>query len=416
MGTQDEQLNKSGFEILRDYFSKLEPSDSLLKDKYNNNVVDMSWFFTEDLRREVIQKTIARLMKESNGKYEDKCLMNRKKPEDISDVTIKLQPDCTSLMFQGADKWTKLKITDRSTPSDQSSIPTINIEKFEKEICKTIIEEKNPDYTPFLKGIHTTLNDACKNLVNYYKYLIEQKKEHTTFSCLISPETTNSSRHARTSEKDTTATSYKRKNPEIPFTERSKILDQHKPLCIVNVSQKKANGDIMPNAYMTYVYNNVLSAIPENKNKGYLFVSEPLSGTKHTQLYFVSDKEFKKEAGSSGFKFEKAVKKHLEMPIDEFIENGNILLDHTTLESYTDKINLYIDGEKGKNNNNPKISQTKLQSLYHDKSLQLPNYTPRISKNTIAQIGLENSTGYIDRTAQQYLARNEQHPTMDISD
>ena len=100
----------------------------------------------------------------------------------------------------------------------------------------------------------------------------------------------------------------------------------------------------------------------------------------------------------------------------EFIENGNILLDHTTLESYTDKINLYIDGEKGKNNNNPKISQTKLQSLYHDKSLQLPNYTPRISKNTIAQIGLENSTGYIDRTAQQYLARNEQHPTMDISD
>ena len=42
MGTQDEQLNKSGFEILRDYFSKLEPSDSLLKDKYNNNVVDMS--------------------------------------------------------------------------------------------------------------------------------------------------------------------------------------------------------------------------------------------------------------------------------------------------------------------------------------------------------------------------------------
>lgn len=68
-----ENKKRNGFEMLSDFFSNLDDSSTIDKDKHGSYNIDLSWFFTENLQREIIQKTVSRLMKESNPEYESRC-------------------------------------------------------------------------------------------------------------------------------------------------------------------------------------------------------------------------------------------------------------------------------------------------------------------------------------------------------
>lgn len=419
MDTEDEK-NKFGFELLHDFFSKLPEDKSLGTDKQGNHTVDLSWIFTEDIPREIIQKTISRLMQSYNNRYAEKCSFKGRTPMDIHKISIQPHADNISLLFTGADDWSKLRISSKLPENQKFSIPTIDVQQFEKEICKTIIEDPSPDYTPFLKGIDTNLNNACNNLVSYYKYLIEAKKEHTTYSCLITPsDSTSTTKRGTSHNRAGNHSTYDRKNEIIPFYLRTGILDDHKPICMIKVSEQKENGDILPNSYITYVYNDLLKSIPDKKNNGYLFVSEPLNGERATRVYYVSQTEFNNlpEKGSA-LKYESIVKQKLEMNQEDFLQEGNTQISHTNLDSYTDRINFYIDGEKGKSLADYKAYQARIQKLYRDNSIKLPYYKPRITSNDIATIGMQSITGKIDRSAQIALNRSLNHSSqsMDISE
>lgn len=415
MDTQDKE-NKSitGLEILSEFFSNLDSSEALQTDKKGNPIVDISWFFTENLPREIIQKTVSRLIQESNPNYSKICKHHHKKPEDISSISIRSSQEQTSFMFLGADDWSKLKVLDKLQKTDHSKIPALDIKKFKNEICKTIISEPNPDYTPFLKGIDETLDTACKNFVNYYKYLLKEQKEHSTYSCLVStPDYQTTSQRKHTNNK-IPSNSYERKSKLIPFHERSDLLERHKPLYKINISQKHVNGDIEHNTYISYVYSDLLDGI-QSPDKGYLFICEPLSGEQATKLFYMSPEDcikFPKKNITSNF--DTILKEKLELPLLDFIsEKGNLSMSHTDLNTYADKIDFYIHGNKGKSMNVLKIYQERLKKLYNNPNLKLPYYTPKISSSDIATLGL-GETGKIDRTAQETI-NNLNEPSNNIT-
>ena len=219
-----ENKKRNGFEMLSDFFSNLDDSSTIDKDKHGSYNIDLSWFFTENLQREIIQKTVSRLMKESNPEYESRCKKNNRDVNDINKISIRVSPkNGLSVSFKGADNWSKLQIC--NAKDYNFKVPTIDVQKFKNEICKTIASEPNPDYTPFLKGLDDTLNTACENFINYYKYLKEEKDKNTVYSCVVSvpdilkPDENGTKRPNNESGEQST-----RKNEIFPFSERAKIL------------------------------------------------------------------------------------------------------------------------------------------------------------------------------------------------
>lgn len=424
MDKQEEKTTSNGFKLLHDYFSKLPAEQSLLgTDKEGNHIIHFSWIFTEEIDQEIIKQTISRLIQESEKKYFethpnkknkhpylDRCEKTGRTPDDIREMLIHIHDDDLSVQFVGADNLSKIRIVDKLPENKTFKIPTMDLKQFGTEICNTIMDSPNRDSTPFLNGINYNINNACKNLVAYYQYLEEEKKESITYSCLIdSPNTSKSTKHITRNKHNINSISYERKNDVIPFNLRSEILDNHKPLCMINVDEQKENGDIVPNSYITYVYNNILTTLPEHKKNGYLFISEPLAGDRATRIYYVSKKEFNgSPEAKTLFKLKSIIKKNLEMNQEDFLKAGNIQLSHTNLESYKDRINFFIDGAKGQSMSDYGAYQPRLQKLYRDESIKLPYYKPRATAKDIALLGSQSETGRIDRTAQNILNRSSQ--------
>lgn len=223
-----ENKKRNGFEMLSDFFSNLDDSSTIDKDKHGSYNIDLSWFFTENLQREIIQKTVSRLMKESNPEYESRCKKNNRDVNDINKISIRVSPkNGLSFSFKGADNWSRLQIC--NAKDYNFKVPTIDVQKFKNEICKTIASEPNPDYTPFLNGLDDTLNTACENFINYYKYLKEEKDKNTVYSCVVSvpdvPKPVGNGTKRPNNESGEQST---RKNEIIPFSERAEILKKTK--------------------------------------------------------------------------------------------------------------------------------------------------------------------------------------------
>lgn len=91
------------------------------------------------------------------------------------------------------------------------------------------------------------------------------------------------------------------------------------------------------------------------------------------------------------------------MSNEEFKEEERCLtLTHTSLETYKERLNFFINGQKGKSLTNLKEYQQKLKDLYGDEQVSLPYYKP---KNIFdIEIIVDKANG-IDRTAQKELAK-----------
>ena len=73
-----------------------------------------------------------------------------------------------------------------------------------------------------------------------------------------------------------------------------------------------------------------------------------------------------------------------------------------SLETYKERLNFFINGQKGKSLTNLKEYQQKLKDLYGDEQVSLPYYKP---KNIFdIEIIVDKANG-IDRTAQKELAK-----------
>lgn len=79
---------------------------------------------------------------------------------------------------------------------------------------------------------------------------------------------------------------------------------------------------------------------------------------------------------------------------------SGILLSHTDLDSFRDKINFYLNGTKGQSLTNLKANLENLKKLYKNQNVSLPYYTPKISAQQIGELG-NAGTGRVDRSAQR---------------
>lgn len=357
---------QTGLEILNDFFYNLPDKQIFFKDKFGANNIDLAWIYTESIPRKLIQKTIARLLQEHSIKsqqnrqpwqhpkktYYELCnekhivqtknstnnratdLNSSRSSESVSEInsqnqnerqdidpcaistlSITATPQRTSLVVVGADGWSKIRITDKIYPTEFKEIPCILFDDFEKEICKTIVSEPNPDYTPFLKGIHSLVDDSFKNLVEYYKYLITQKKEHSTYKIIIdAPDSSDSTpRMRRNRNSNHPQDPVERKSDIIPIAQRSSFLDDLKPDLYVDVAQKQPDGTIVPFAYTCYVYSNFLNdAQIQSKKPGYVLINEPLSGDKYTKVSYVTQEELSEQfEGSTNTQLQQYAIKYL---------------------------------------------------------------------------------------------------------
>lgn len=167
-------ISHSGIRLMEYFFSRIQPEKLLSRDEKDNPIIDISWFYSKDLPRDVIQETVVRLLSR-NPEYIPASQKRGNNPEKISRISFEKLDGNFSVKFIGADNWTALQVVDDVNKIVHPYVPTVGFLRFQDEIIKTIISKENPDYTPFKIGIGPSLDEGCKNLVSYYRYLMDGK-------------------------------------------------------------------------------------------------------------------------------------------------------------------------------------------------------------------------------------------------
>lgn len=226
----------------------------------------------------------------------------------IKNISLNITRDGLKMVANGIDGWTKAMISEK--PQQDGKILEISEEEFcskilgvlksdsilgildtfklterEKEYFQSMFanasNEPMDEFT--LDGIKKSMSKAAQNLTEYYDYLSREKMESRVHSITI-----NQRQGVKTKKKvpseptETTA----RRCPIYPFVEREKLLREMKPSHVINVHGYDEDGQVIPNVYTTFVYDN------PRGNKGKLLVAEPLEGTHSTRILFMADEEF----------------------------------------------------------------------------------------------------------------------------
>lgn len=357
--TSKMKMEKSFLKILGDYFDK-KTDEEILVGNSKNIVIPIEWLFTEGIDRETIEQAMIGLLKQRSSSYDIKAWHKGNNPQRLKEFEILHGKHGASLLLKGADEWSKVLITDDTENS--SGILRISEEEFCKAILLTLKSEdrlKNPElynkeeleslFTGkldklTLKSIKESMQEASNNLTEYYEYLINEKKEATTFFGEFTPRVGTAS--VKTTRIRTGEEGKVRINPIIPFTNRFEILKKMKPDATINMSERDSDGKISKGAYIVYMYNN-----PQNRS-GKLLVAEPLEGSHATRIIFLNDKKLQEKHEQKRIMptMIDVVKPYLEMPIQEFRElPATVTLSHGKFESFKERLEYYVQGKKGKN-------------------------------------------------------------------
>ena len=395
------------FKKLEEYLLNLKGEDVLCWDE-NKSYVDMSWIFLQPLDKKLVQKALANIMKLKNSNYFNRAEQVGKEPEDIPGFHIIRAKERLIFRANGVDGWTKLNIASYLTEGDNTAnrIPTITFDDLIEEVKNIIsnnrkVTSQESDF--LIMGIKSAFSKSFENFVDYYQYLLEEKKEAQKHKCIIQPRQDNGSKH----NKGSGVSVSERKSPIIDFIKRDEFLKSKNPYTSVEVEEIGKDGTIIPNSYTVYVYKDLLKEIG-NEQKGFLFVCEPLGGDRTTRLMYISEEEFNQmEIEKSGDKFSKIVKKYLDMSNEEFRASaGTYTMTHTEFDSYKERIEFFLEGTKGKSLTNLKQYKKSLEELYQKEEIELPYYKAK-TKEDISKIGESTSYSQIDRTAQAHVMIGE---------
>ena len=330
---------------------------------------------------------------------------NNKNPEDIDGFSIVRKKGKIILRFSGNDNYTIVDLygNENEQYNEKSALNKINFTQLNDEIMNVITKENKVNDAGaklIIAGIEQAENEAFGNLIEYYKYLIDEKEQSKKHTCTITQRVDEIER--KTQNTHDKRNKYERKNEIIDFQKRRKMLEENKPKGKVEVVENLEDGT-QEMSYISFVYKNLLNDINCNQN-GYLFVCEPVSGDRNTRVFYLDEGSFEKfEKDKKQDRLSAVTKKYLEMSNEEFKEEERCLtLTHTSLDTYKERLNFFINGQKGKSLTNLKEYQQKLKDLYGDEQVSLPYYKP---KNIFdIEIIVDKANG-IDRTAQKELAK-----------
>lgn len=391
------------FKKFEEFFSTTKP-DEIIEWNRGKAFIDFNWMYSELIDRQDVKKAISNIMSRNNPNYiRNSRHNNGKSPDDIEGFSVIRKNGKIALKFVGADNYTLLEVcNDDNIEYENDNKITFN--DLNNEILNVISNGKNIDEKQaklMLAGIEQAGNEAFGNIIDYYKYLSQLMKESKEHKCKISPRTDTHTKKVHPDYKH--PKTYVRKNDLIPFYKRNEILERNHPVDKVHVSETTETGEIVNNSYTAYVYRNTLKDIGQ-KQDGYLFVCEPADGDRNTRMMYLSKEEYDEfHKDKKEDKLSAIVKHYLEMSVSEFYQQeGCQLLSHTSLESYEERLNFFINGSKGKSITNLKKSQEDMKNLYKNSEIKLPYYKPRTSLD-IALLGSEAIR--IDRTAQNAISK-----------
>ena len=371
-----------------------------------NAFIELDWMFSDLLERKYVKQAIANIMQKNNPTYKQNCkYKNNKNPEDIDGFSIVRKKGKIILRFSGNDNYTIVDLygNENEQYNEKSALNKINFTQLNDEIMNVITKENKVNDAGaklIIAGIEQAENEAFGNLIEYYKYLIDEKEQSKKHTCTITQRVDEIER--KTQNTHDKRNKYERKNEIIDFQKRRKMLEENKPKGKVEVVENLEDGT-QEMSYISFVYKNLLNDINCNQN-GYLFVCEPVSGDRNTRVFYLDEGSFEKfEKDKKQDRLSAVTKKYLEMSNEEFKEEERCLtLTHTSLETYKERLNFFINGQKGKSLTNLKEYQQKLKDLYGDEQVSLPYYKP---KNIFdIEIIVDKANG-IDRTAQKELAK-----------
>lgn len=408
--------NVSFLEILKGYFSKLSKKDVLLG--YNRSFdIPLEWIFTEKIDREIIQKLIVSIFERNTDHYRRNAIYKGNNPDVIDKLNIGINEKTgeASIFIKGADKWSKLLITENK--KEDVNIPQITQEDFIKEITKLLNEERKNNFadldlnlsedamkyvqSAFAEALNApavnedtkeAMNKLAYNLIDYYKYLLELRKnsENIYYGKVIKRR-----EDERKFRSKVNAGTVERKSEIYPFAERAKIFQNLKPNSIFVNAGMDSDGRIEEAAYTTFVYKN-----PRGK-EGRLCVCEPLEGTHETRMFFISEKNLGQEAKQE--KLAKIIEKYIEMSSEEFYnEKFTKSFRHNDIESFKERVEYIITGKENEH-------YRRRGSLYRQYDEQL-FAGKSVTKKEIEEIVIKSNPQEIKRIA-DFLSNKQKSST-----
>lgn len=378
---------KSFLKILKEYFSGKDEDEILIGNK-DGIKIPIEWVFTEKVDRTIIERALVDVLIESNRNYVRNTLGNSmrdyyRNPENdtkvpieekreelrnkilnrVRGITLKTYRGNFEFSIDGLDEWTKAVISE--SPYKEGKMLQLSEDEFFDRILKVLKsdkinsilektnltdEEKQNIQTIFLEEQNDSLDNltvdniknamirAAENLIGYYDYLSEEKKESNIRNITIKQRQDSRGKRGKPKEEFTS----ERKSPVYPFHERQKVLMDMQPESVINVTEIDEDNNVIPGFYTTFIYRD-----PRDK-EGYLLIAEPLEGSHSTRAVYISDERMEAFKCSEGKdKLEEVCKYYLEMSNEEFSREKNALkLNHKEIDNFIDKLRLIVRGEE----------------------------------------------------------------------
>ena len=170
------------FKKFEEFFSNTKP-DGILSWNRGNAFIELDWMFSDLLERKYVKQAIANIMQKNNPTYKQNCkYKNNKNPEDIDGFSIVRKKGKIILRFSGNDNYTIVDLygNENEQYNEKSALNKINFTQLNDEIMNVITKENKVNDAGaklIIAGIEQAENEAFGNLIEYYKYLIDEKEQ-----------------------------------------------------------------------------------------------------------------------------------------------------------------------------------------------------------------------------------------------
>ena len=178
------------FKKFEEFFSNTKP-DGILSWNRGNAFIELDWMFSDLLERKYVKQAIANIMQKNNPTYKQNCkYKNNKNPEDIDGFYIVRKKGKIILRFSGNDNYTIVDLygNENEQYNEKSALNKINFTQLNDEIMNVITKENKVNDAGaklIIAGIEQAENEAFGNLIEYYKYLIDEKEQSKKHTCTI---------------------------------------------------------------------------------------------------------------------------------------------------------------------------------------------------------------------------------------
>ena len=375
-------------DVLEQKLEEMKSDEIITEEQLREGIsISETWLFSDSIKRKDIERTIVNILSSRSEKYASACKFKGKNPNKPGEIRIIKIGESLQIDFKGNDDWSKFVI--RNKKDDRMKILQLSPNQFLDQIFSSIrdrqkkqIQEQTgmSDYdlskiisniydmqsrNAFRNGLNDGLNEMSENLIEYYKYLLEEEKLNEEY--ITRQEEKKSIKEVQEPEElprvetiqggvieippdsreyyeSRGGTSKPRANEKIDFEERDEYFKSLNPIKIITYDAFTEENEIVQ-SHNVYVYDMI-----PNRD-GCVMVCEPFLGTQSSRLiylptailedFLLADKKMDNQYWVEISQY------YLEMSKNEFREEERTsILNHTSFENYKETMQQLIEGQR----------------------------------------------------------------------